>query len=106
MRNATIITLLLASSLLCSCATVLPEADPDHQVIAKLIRASVENSETTVKDPIRITISGSMATADYTVDYRTAQQPWNPMRSTLVKKEDRWTVKESKSTIPWYYRYK
>ncbi len=105
MRNATIITL-LASSLLCSCATVLPESDPDHQVIAKLIRASVENSETTVKDPIRINIRGGMATAVYTVDYRTAQQPWNPMKSTLVKQDCRWTVKESKSTKPWYYRYK
>jgi hypothetical protein len=106
MRNATIMPLLLAASLLCSCATVLPETDPEHQVIANLIRASVENSETTVKDPIRIEISGSKATADYTVDYRTAQQPWNPMRSTLVKKDGRWMVKESKSMKPWYYRYK
>jgi len=71
-----------------------------------VIRGSVENSGTKVNKPIRIDINGSMATAYYMVEYRIAQQPWNPMRSTLVKHDGRWTVKESKSTKPWYYRYK
>ena len=105
MKKSAIIAL-LAASVLCSCATVLPESNQEHHIVAAAIRASVENSETKVKDPIRVEVRGNKATAYYTVDYRTAQQPWNPMKSTLVKQGGKWLVRESKNTKPWYYRYK
>jgi len=91
---------------LCSCATVLPEASPDHQAISALIRTCVQNDAATIDGPIGIEVKGNKATAYYTVKYRTAQQPWNPMKSTLVKQDAGWVLKESKSTKPWYYRYK
>jgi hypothetical protein len=106
MRLATLSIALLVAIGMCSCSTVLPETNPDHQIISALIRSQVQNSETTVKDPIRIEIRGDRATAYYTADYRTAQQFWNPMKSTLVRKDGAWVVKESKSTKPWYYCYK
>jgi hypothetical protein len=106
MRLATTSFVLFVATCMCSCSTVLPETNPDHQTISALIRTQVQNSETTVKDPIRIEICGNKATAYYTVGYRTAQQPWNPMKSKLVRQDGVWVVKESKSTKPWYYRYK
>jgi hypothetical protein len=106
MKLATITTFLVVAGFGCSCVTVLPESDPEHQIISTVIRATVQNDETKIKGPIRIEIRGNKAAAYYTVEYRTSQQWWNPMKSTLVKQESGWVVKESKSTKPWYSCYK
>jgi hypothetical protein len=103
--NATA-TVVILSVFLCSCATLLPDSAPEHQTISSVVHASVQNAETKINSPIRVEIRGNRATAFYTVEYRTGQQPWNPMKSILVKQTSGWVVKESKSTKPWYYRYK
>ncbi len=106
MRIAEITGFLFLAGFLCSCATVLPDSDPEHQTICTVVRAGVQNDETKINGPIRVEIRGNKATAFYTVEYRTGQQPWNPMKSMLVKQDSGWVLKESKSTKPWYYRYK
>ncbi|OGV95252.1 MAG: hypothetical protein A3K19_33855 [Lentisphaerae bacterium RIFOXYB12_FULL_65_16] len=104
-RTWTIIMLVLPACL-CSCATILPETSPNHQAISAVIRAHVQNLNATIEGPIRIKIKGERAIACYTMMYRMAQQPWDPRESTLVNRDGAWVLKQSRSTKPWYYRYK
>ena len=92
MKHISGIVMLLPPVCFCSCATVLPKTDPDHQAISAVIRTHVQNDETKVASPIRIKIRGNKAIARYTVIYRTAQQPLNPMKSTLAKQDKAWAL--------------
>jgi hypothetical protein len=106
MRFVSIFIIALVPICMCSCTTVMPETNADYQIISTLIHANVQNDGNKVEGPIRIEIKETKVSAYYTVKYRIAQQPWNPMMSTLVKQDGAWVLKESKSIKPWYYCFK
>ena len=87
-----------------ACATKLSKTHDDYKAIDTIIRGSVDIG--TIQNDVEIKTRGNIAYAYYVVYREKIHQPYNPMKATPQKKNNEWTIVKTKSTKPWYYKYK